>query len=60
MIIELSMKLQHPKEPHVVFLVSDQCEISFIWRDILTDIPAQQRQMAITRYIVSILLIRSV
>lgn len=26
MIIELSMKLQHPKEPHVVFLVSDQCE----------------------------------
>lgn len=41
------MKLQLPKEPHVVFLVSEQCEISFIWRDILTDIPAQQRQMAI-------------
>lgn len=32
MIIELLMKLQHPQEPHVVFLVSDQCEISFIWR----------------------------
>lgn len=54
------MKLQLPKEPHVVFLVSEQCKISFIWRDILTDIPAQQRQMAITRYLVSILLMKSV
>lgn len=56
MIIELSMKLQHPKEPHVVFLVSDK----FYLAGYLTDIPAQQRQMAITRYIVSILLIKSV
>lgn len=54
------MKLQLPKEPHVVFLVSEQCKISFIWRDILTDIPAQQRQMAITRYLVLILLMKSV